>query len=234
MLHKVRFRYFSSPLSVLLFCTYNLKLFQRNHWYWVEPAHWRSFLFQKHSRSGCRCMVWGYIGKISIAWLRYCSLTLRHLFLKITAFLCSQRFQMPVKNTIAQWIEDWAWIIEQLPFLLNQEWRGFPKRTPLHSCGKVTHVEHGLGFVICALIYLVEKLHMLQWQKAIETFLGFETFLCFQTEQDRICVIKQKINLMEFYDLCHTQWLCIAYRTQCWVTYRSEIHCSLLWAESSC
>ena len=48
------------------------------------------------------------------------------------------------------------------------------KRTPFHSCGKVTHVEHGLGFVICTLIYLVEKLHMLQGQQATETFLGFE------------------------------------------------------------
>ena len=76
---------------------------------------------------------------------------------------------------------------------------------------------------------------MLQLQQAIETFLGFET------KQDRICVIKQKIILMElkiilkeFYDLCHSQWLCIAYRTQGWVIYRSEIHCSLLWAESCC
>ena len=143
------------------------------HWHWVEPAHWRSFPFQKHSRLGCRCMVWGYIGKSSIAWLklRYCTLRLGHLLLNITAFLCSQRFHMPVKNTIAQWIEDWAWIIEQLPFLLNQEWRGFPKRIPFHSCG--THVEHGLGFVICTLIYLVERLHILQLQWATETFLGF-------------------------------------------------------------
>ena len=66
--------------------------------------------------------------------------------------------------------------------------KGFPKRTPLHSCGKTTHVEHGLGFVICTLIYLVERLHMLQWQQAIETFLGFEA------KHDRICVIKQKNN----------------------------------------
>ena len=95
---------------------------------------------------------------------------------------------MPVKNMIAQWIEDWAWIIEQLPFLLNQDWRGFPKRTPLHSCGKTTHVEHGLGFVICTLIYLVERLHMLQWQQAIETFLGFEV------EHDRMCYKTKKIN----------------------------------------
>ena len=58
---------------------------------------------------------------------------------------------------------------------------------------------------------------MLQWQQAIETFLGFEV------EHDRICVIKQKkIILMEFYDLCHSQWLCIAYRTH------------FLWAESCC
>ena len=105
---------------------------------------------------------------------------------------------------------------------------GFPKRTLLHYCRKVTHVEHGLGFVICSLIYLVERLYMLQWQQANETSFGFEGI------KDRICVIKQNITLMEFYDLCHSQWLCVAYRTQCWVTYRSEIHCSLLWAESCC
>ena len=58
---------------------------------------------------------------------------------------------------------------------------GFPKRTLLHYCRKVTHVEHGLGFVICSLIYLVERLYMLQWQQATETFIGFET------EQDRMC-----------------------------------------------
>ena len=33
---------------------------------------------------------------------------------------------------------------------------------------------------------------MLQWQQATKTFLGSET------EQDRICIIKQEINLMEF------------------------------------
>ena len=83
---------------------------------------------------------------------------------------------------------------------------GVSQENPFHSCGIVTHVEHGLGFVICTLIYLVERLHMLLLQQAIETFLGFET------KQYRICVIKQKITLIEFYDLCHSQWLCIAYR----------------------
>ena len=47
---------------------------------------------------------------------------------------------------------------------------------------------------------------MLQLQQAIEASLGFET------KRDRICGMKQKITLMEFYDLCHSQRLCIAYR----------------------
>ena len=37
-----------------------------------------------------------------------------------------------------------------------------------------------------------------------------------------MCYKTKKIILMEFYDLCHSQWLCIAYRTH------------FLWAESCC
>ena len=61
---------------------------------------------------------------------------------------------------------------------------------------------------------------MLQWQQAIETFLGFEA------EHDRMCYKtkkKTKKILMEFYDLCHSQWLCIAYRIQFWVTLQPPL-----------
>ena len=106
--------------------------------------------------------------KVSIAWLkhRWHSLGLRNLLLKITHLYSAKDSVCLSKKHNSPRLEDCAWIIEQLRFLLNQERREFSQGNPtsflwksymcwaqfgfcyLHfniSCGEVTYVAMATG-----------------------------------------------------------------------------------------
>ena len=184
MLHNIRFGYFSISLSLCFILTHTISNSFRgtigvelnqptrgvSHFRnIVDPAVDASFECKKE--------------KVSIAWLkhRWHSLGLRNLLLKITHLYAAKDSICLSKKHNSPRIEDWAWIIEQLRFLLNQEWRELSQGNPASFLWKSYTCWGCLGFVIFTLIYLVERLYMLQWQQATETFIGFET------EQDRMC-----------------------------------------------